>query len=581
MTQFLALFSARQFMDLNGIPYAGAKLFTYQAGTSTKVTTTKDEAGASNHTNPIILNTRGEPADAGGASQAIWYTAGSKLKFVLAPSTDTDPPLSPISTWDNINGPVNASTFMETVLDDANSNTVLTTLTATRSEAGAVAVPVLTKLREVVSVKDFGTVGDGVTNDATAIQAALDSGAGEVFFPKGTYQVNTMLTVPVDTKVTGVGVRSIIRPGASMSAVLKIIGGNNSSVEKLQIVNQSGYATAGVLIAEGLSKVSDNYIVGFPRGVSIDGGDNLTIQIDGNTILSCDFGIICVEDGRNSLILNNHIQGGTGIWFGYTTTQPEGVRIINNNILPNVTAEPNSGHGIAITGGLEYELRGNVVDNIDKYGVYLPNTANTNYIKIVDNWFGCDAAVPGSSGIYTLGAVSHVTAIGNTITGAANFGMNVDYTAGGQPNSFSITDNHFYGNAGGDLRIDNLLTSVIRGNHFNSSSISTVEQDNNSTCLFSENAYTLAPSAVSTGSTYKHNLGYVTSKGGVTGAIATGATITHGLAAAPTIVTVTAGQVGPTDIYVTAAGATTFTVNFGGGGSYVLYWEAKTARHYG
>lgn len=48
-----------------------------------------------------------------------------------------------------------------------------------------------------VNVKsDFGAKGDGVTNDALAIQAALDSvknTGGTIFFPEGTYKINTGL----------------------------------------------------------------------------------------------------------------------------------------------------------------------------------------------------------------------------------------------------------------------------------------------------------------------------------------------------------------------------------------------------
>lgn len=85
-------------IDANGDPLVGAKLFTYAAGSSTKQTTYTDPDGLIAQTNPIILNTRGQPND------AIYLTDGQSYKFVLSPSTDTDPPTSPIKTEDDING---------------------------------------------------------------------------------------------------------------------------------------------------------------------------------------------------------------------------------------------------------------------------------------------------------------------------------------------------------------------------------------------------------------------------------------------------------------------------------------------
>lgn len=55
------------------------------------------------------------------------------------------------------------------------------------------------KLAELVSVKDFGAVGDGLSDDTAAIQAAIDAvGAvddGVVFFPTGKYRITTSLNL--------------------------------------------------------------------------------------------------------------------------------------------------------------------------------------------------------------------------------------------------------------------------------------------------------------------------------------------------------------------------------------------------
>jgi hypothetical protein len=54
------------------------------------------------------------------------------------------------------------------------------------------------KLQESVSVLDFGAVGDGVTDDTAAIQAACNA-AFRVYFPSGTYIIST----PIQVNKTG------------------------------------------------------------------------------------------------------------------------------------------------------------------------------------------------------------------------------------------------------------------------------------------------------------------------------------------------------------------------------------------
>ncbi len=59
--------------------------------------------------------------------------------------------------------------------------------------SGASQRTVLDRLRDVVSVKDFGAVGDGVTDDTVAIRAAISAcgtSGQALYFPTGTYIVN-------------------------------------------------------------------------------------------------------------------------------------------------------------------------------------------------------------------------------------------------------------------------------------------------------------------------------------------------------------------------------------------------------
>ena len=56
--------------------------------------------------------------------------------------------------------------------------------------SGAVVRTAQSKMRETVSVKDFGVVGDGVTDDTVAFQAAVNAAEGQTLFvPEGSYKL--------------------------------------------------------------------------------------------------------------------------------------------------------------------------------------------------------------------------------------------------------------------------------------------------------------------------------------------------------------------------------------------------------
>jgi len=75
-----------------------------------------------------------------------------------------------------------------------------------QSGSGAVDRTVQSKLREFVSAKDFGAIGDGVTDDTAALQVAINqtSTTGSVLYiPSGTYLVTETLSIPNKTQIIG------------------------------------------------------------------------------------------------------------------------------------------------------------------------------------------------------------------------------------------------------------------------------------------------------------------------------------------------------------------------------------------
>jgi hypothetical protein len=98
------------------------------------------------------------------------------------------------------------------------SDVVLTGLNAADVQydpagTGAVTTTVQAKLRETVSVRDFGAVGDGVTDDTAAIQAAIDYCAvagGCVYIPAATYYCSSGLDLKALVSIKGDGYEASI-----------------------------------------------------------------------------------------------------------------------------------------------------------------------------------------------------------------------------------------------------------------------------------------------------------------------------------------------------------------------------------
>jgi hypothetical protein len=95
---------------------------------------------------------------------------------------------------------------------------------------GAVAISAEDKMRQMVSVKDFGAVGDGVTNDTAAIQSALNTGKA-VYLPTGTYAINAKLKLAADGQIVyGDGNGNINEPARTIIKWIGALGGTMLSI---------------------------------------------------------------------------------------------------------------------------------------------------------------------------------------------------------------------------------------------------------------------------------------------------------------------------------------------------------------
>lgn len=248
------------------------------------------------------------------------------------------------------------------------------------SEAG---LGLAVHLRKVqgVSVKSFGAVGDGVTNDTAAFTRAFAAGFPIVTVPDGTY-LATGLTIPSGTQLIGQSqAKTIIKKSGTLAnhLVLVAAGATNWAIKNLTLDGASGAENFSLM---GLATSSHNGLI---SRVTFNNGLNRwalrsdwAAAVDNIEISDCVF-YNCPQGG---VLFQNSVTGSTNIrilrntWdsVGHNLCQLSNVTAANSNWWTGVQFKDNVIKNCLSTGAngpipvehwgcTDYEASGNIISS--------------------------------------------------------------------------------------------------------------------------------------------------------------------------------------------------------------------------
>ncbi len=283
--------------------------------------------------------------------------------------------------------------------------------------AGAVPSTIEKKLRECVSVKDFGAVADGVTNDRAAFQAAVDHvqsiGGGAVLVPDGVYLVSgSAITISGSNVVLYASGYAKLLKGSAINCVN--VTGSSNEVRGLLIDGQFNSGN-GILVTGNNNTIWFNRVVN-NGGVGIGQNGRLT-GASGNTI--------CFNSVDN-------ITGNTGI-----STNAASYGMVAFNRISRVQAE-----GLANNEPFRCMYFGNMVTSSSAGGV-----AGIGTDAAVQTVWGFNMSYANKGRGFKAkehnGGSSKCALIGNLIANNKGDGLHLENNTepAGQTGTYSITSN--------------------------------------------------------------------------------------------------------------------------------------------
>ncbi|MAT14430.1 MAG: hypothetical protein CMJ46_04080, partial [Planctomyces sp.] len=281
------------------------------------------------------------------------------------------------------------------------------------------------RVHRVLSVNEFGAVGDGVTDDTAALQAALDAAeGGELYIDPGVYLVSDTLLVSSNTVVHGASGNSVLKfnwrdtsegrgfhfgnkhrgDGHSGDENIElrdfvIEGGDdgtpfgpvddveithgisfrkamNVKVTGMTIRNTSGFAICNVGLINGV--ISGNYI----KNTGRDGITSFALAQENNPEFnSYPLSNLLISHNRIENVGDDGIAVHAGTMYAVNKTMPPtDIAILHNWIIGRSTDDDLSqGRGVALTGVQSATIQGNRISNTVSSGILINSWENYSY----------------------------------------------------------------------------------------------------------------------------------------------------------------------------------------------------------
>jgi hypothetical protein len=197
-----------------------------------------------------------------------------------------------------------ASTGLPIVTEGTGTTGDSSLVTYLPAGTGAVSTSVQTKLRETVSVKDFGAVGDGVTDDTVALQAAIAT-QRPLYFGENTYKITSPIIQTLTEDVLWVGqggkisyesashteyaIRLTDTTGVNIAINNITIDGNKQCNKILEVLNNTSNTTSTNFVANELRIENCKRLNTFSGGTAVFlRGAFGDITFNGGSIRDCE-----------------------------------------------------------------------------------------------------------------------------------------------------------------------------------------------------------------------------------------------------------------------------------------------------